>query len=571
MHNKGRTSLTVIFVTLLCAVVASTGSLPKTQSIHGPITITFAPTTTGNTAGPIQRAPAGPFALDSGGGGSVQAPTKPSQSNAGSYAGALLPAFLGDLDQAADATRYDVDLKLTADLQHLEGAQTIHYVNRSTTALREVMLRLYPNTAYLGGQMHVFGVRADGVAVEPIAFLRPSQGLTLTSTTSLTDTSLITVPLPLPLAPGQDITLTLNFSLTAQSHTTSGYRTFGWADRILALPDAYAMVPVHDESGWHVEALPSYGDIVYSDISLYHVRILAPADMVIVATGVCTQAPANASQPAAPSESTSPWVVTTCEAGPVRDFAIHASQVFQVVTATVAADSGNVVVSSYYLPEHRLGGQCALEYASAALLDFEHRFGPYPYRELKVFPSATTAGGIEYPMLAGILDTLYNADPASLEWLVVHEVSHQWWYGMVGNDQVNEPWLDEALAQYSTSLYVEDHYGRAVADAQRNERFTVRYQQELKAGYDAPVDQPTAAFDRNMYFPIIYGKGPLFFDAVRNAVTDVQFDAWLRTYFMRYRFKTAHRDDLLKLADEMGIGAPVRMAFDQWMRRVYVH
>ncbi|MCL4507394.1 MAG: M1 family metallopeptidase [Chloroflexi bacterium] len=482
-----------------------------------------------------------------------------------------MPAFLGDLDQAADATRYDIDLKLNADLQHLEGTQTIHYVNRSTTAMQEVMLRLYPNTDYLGGQMHVFDVRADGAAVEPLAFLRPSQGLTLTSTTPLTDTSLITVPLPQALAPGQVTTLTLNFTLTAQLHTNSGYRTFGWADRILALPEAYAMAPVHDESGWHVDALPSYGDIAYSDISLYRVRILAPADMVIVATGVCTQAPVSAAQLTTPTESPPAWVVTTCEAGPVRDFAIHASQVFQVVTATVAANSGNVVVSSYYMPEQKLGGQRALDYASAALLDFERRFGPYPYKELKVFPSATTAGGIEYPMLAGVLDTLYSTDPASLEWIVVHEVSHQWWYGMVGSDQVNEPWLDEALAQYSTSLYIEDRYGRAIADAQRNERFLVRYQQELKTGRDAPVDQPTAAFDRSMYFPIIYGKGPLFFDSVRRAVTDLQFDAWLKTYFMRYRFKIAHRDDLLNLADEMGIGAPVRMAFDQWMRRLYVH
>ncbi len=529
-----------------------------------PVTIVYAPAHAMTSEPPGARTGIGPEPATSD-------PAAQSQASALAYSGALLPAFAGDLNNLTQATRYDIVLQLNNDLHHADGIQTIRYTNRAATALHEVMLRLYPNTDYLGGQMHVFDVKVDGSSVTPLAFLRPGQALTLTNSPPVTDTSVITVPLPQPLQPGDVTTLALAYTLTIQPRTSNGYLTYGWADRILALPDAYAMVPVYDADGWHVDAAPSYGDIVYAEISLYRVRITAPAELVIVATGACSRQLDSADQPVAPEKALHPRAVTDCQAGPVRDFAIQASAVFQVVSQTVSTDAGPVAVSSYYMPEYQRGGQRALEYASAALLDYSRRFGPYPYKEMKVFPSATTAGGIEYPMLAGVLDTLYGADPASLEFIVAHEVSHQWWYGMVGSDQIMEPWLDESLAQYSTSLYIEGRYGRAVADAQRNERFTQRYQQELNTGHDAPVDQPTAAFDRSMYFTIIYGKGPLFYGAVRAAVGDAQFNTWLRTFFMRYRYRIAHRDDLLNLADEMGIGLQVRMAFDQWMRRVYAH
>ena len=77
--------------------------------------------------------------------------------------------------------------------------------------------------------------------------------------------------------------------------------------------------------------------------------------------------------------------------------------------------------------------------------------------------------------------------------------------------------------------------------------------------------QPTAAFDRSAYGPIVYGKGPLFFDAVRQAAGDQRFLAWLRAYFNRSRYGIARGDDLLRAADETGIGPAVRQAYQEWM------
>jgi hypothetical protein len=438
----------------------------------------------------------------------------------------------------------------------------VRYVNRGTDDLSDIMLRLYPNTSYLGGHMQVTQASVDGISVYPAVYQRPTVGISGTTGQPITDTSVLSLPLPVPLQPGQAVTLNLSFAITIPLHATGGYHTFGWANDIVSLPEAYVMVPVHDGKGWHIDVAPTYGDIVYAEASLYRVHIRAPAGLVIVATGVCSSTP---DQPILPGQDAPVWRETSCVAAPVRDFAWHASGAYQQATTTVQAAGGNVIIRSFYMPQYALGGQRALGYATQALLDYERRFGAYPYRELKVFASPNTAGGIEYPMLAGVTDSLYSQEGGYFEWITAHEVAHQWWYGMVGNDQVNEPWMDESLAQYATSLYIEDRYGMPAADEMRNLYFTSRYEHQLQIGRDQPVAQPTNMFDPNDYSPIVYGKGPLFFDAVRRTVGDQRFTAWLRVYFSRYRYRIAHADDLLAQADQTGIGDVVRQAYAQWM------
>ena len=107
-----------------------------------------------------------------------------------------------------------------------------------------------------------------------------------------------------------------------------------------------------------------------------------------------------------------------------------------------------------------------------ALRAFNERLGVYPFTELDIVSTATSALGIEYPGIIAMAVRLYppKTEYASawLESTMAHEVSHQWFYSTVGNDQQDEPWLDEALAQYSTLLYYwQDLYGPAGAEGFR--------------------------------------------------------------------------------------------------------
>jgi aminopeptidase N len=252
--------------------------------------------------------------------------------------------------------------------------------------------------------------------------------------------------------------------------------------------------------------------------------------------------------------------VSTFVTGPMRDFMLVASADY--LTSTMVVE--DTLVTSYYLPEDAEGGQQALGYAADALELFSELFGPYPYAEFDLVETPTTAGGIEYPGLVVIARQLYNQTTGFFEFATVHETAHQWWYGLVGNDQVDEPWLDEALAQYSTTLYYERLKGPDAADAIRELYFERQYARIVEEGRDQPVGKPVRAYASDDYGPIVYGKGPLFFQALRDQVGDQLFLEILRTYLKRYEYGIATPGGFLATAEQVS-GRELGGLYTEWI------
>jgi hypothetical protein len=458
------------------------------------------------------------------------------------FATALRPRFAGDVLSHADAPRYSLELTVDPAARKVAGEQQTRYVNREDAPLEELLLRLYPNTSYMAGGMTLTQVLVNGTVVTPAVLMRHDTP----------DPSAMRITLPQPLQPKQALTMSVSYVVTAPLESKAGYTTFGMIGGILALPDAYAMIAPRVNGRWLADIAPTYGDVVQSEVALYDAVIHAPKDQVLVISGMCDAPAVNGLQQS-----------VHCAGGPMRDFAIHLSRNFKPLMSVMPSQFGdNVVIKSYFTPAHGRAGENALLYAGEALRVFERRFGPYPFKELVVFESQSIAGGIEYPITVGVTASRYQNDGGYFEWIVAHEISHQWWYGMVGSDPINEAWLDEALAQYSASLYVEDRYGLPAANAERQRFFVERFEAEAKERGDSRADQPTGSFYRWTYAPIVYGKAPMFFDDVRREAGDARFNAWLRAYFERHRNGIATARDLMSLADEMGLGREARKAYE---------
>ena len=90
-----------------------------------------------------------------------------------------------------------------------------------------------------------------------------------------------------------------------------------------------------------------------------------------------------------------------------------------------------------------------------SLLFFNSKFGEYPYRQISVVKTPFLYGGMEYPNLVMIADNI--VEKKDMARVIVHELAHQWWYGVVGNDQIREAWLDESITEYSAFLFFENH------------------------------------------------------------------------------------------------------------------
>ncbi|MCB0181952.1 MAG: hypothetical protein KDI62_27240, partial [Anaerolineae bacterium] len=120
-------------------------------------------------------------------------------------------------------------------------------------------------------------------------------------------------------------------------------------------------------------------------------------------------------------------------------------------------------------------------------------------------------------------------------------------YSLVGNDQVDEPWLDEALAQYATILYYHDVYDeQAAAGFSRSlERRWARVGQA-----DIPIGLPVRDYSVDEYSGIIYGRGPLFIAHLAETMGQATFDEFLQDYYTTYRWRIATGDDFKQLAEQ---------------------
>ena len=438
----------------------------------------------------------------------------------GPYESGLVDPDEAHLPQLQGASVYHMDLELSSDAGRLEGRQEILYTNQEDGPLQEVYFRLFPNLA--GGQTSIAGLWLNGQAVLPTYELRDSA---------------MRVPLQPPLAPGEAVVVSMNYTVEIPTEGGGNYGTFIFNRDILALAHFYPMIAVYDDEGWNLEIAPESGDVVYADSSFYLVRFNAPAGMRLAASGVEIAGGAGGERQE-----------VTYAAGPARDFYIAGSAGFDVYSEVV----GSTLVNSYAFPERETRARDVLDWAVASLQSFEAQIGPYPYTELDLVTTPTLALGVEYPGIIAMNMDLYDPQasplpPAVLESTTAHEVAHQWFYAVVGNDQLDDPWLDEALAQYATYLYFLDTGGEEAAEGFRS---SLERRWQAVDREEIPIGRPVAAYQGPEYSAIVYGRGPLFFEALAQTMGDDIFSAFLQDYYRRLRWDIATPERLQTIAEE---------------------
>jgi hypothetical protein len=440
--------------------------------------------------------------------------------------------------------RYLLNITIEPEQFRFQGTLQLEYTNMENSALEQLYFRLLPNgqRSYGNGSLNVGEVKVDG-AIQP---------------TSLSmDDSVLEVELGKSVAPGEPVQVEMSFQGQVPqdfggSQPVNGYGIYNYTDGVMALANWYPILAVYDEQGWNLDKVSYIGDSVYSDMATYQVEVDLPEAQILVGTGVVQQEVAG--------EARKQYFI---ESGPVRDFFMILSPDFKSIQENVEG----TLVSSYYLPGNLSSGQRALEVASKALGAFNSQFGPYPYAELDVVDAPMqNASGVEYPGIVLIGDTLYaEYDQPAFAVTVAHEIAHQWWYNLVGNDVIEEPWLDEAMATYASGLYLESVQGRP-ALAGLMDFYQERYQRTLDSSGDHAISESLAYFetsDPRAYGGIVYAKGALFLNALRQEIGDAAFFGALQRYFQDYRYQIATGGDLLT-AFETSAAASLNSFYQTW-------
>jgi hypothetical protein len=437
------------------------------------------------------------------------------------YQSGLISEEGGILEEFPAATIYHLNLDIS-DSNLVAGEMEARYVNQEIEPLDELFLHLFAEK--LGGEIEVSELRVNG---EPAPFASTN--------------GMLQVDLAEPLAPGQGTVLSLKFETSVPGEETTKYGVLAYKENILALAHFYPMFAVYDDQGWHTEPTADHGDETFADMSFYLVQVSAPADQVLVTAGVEVN-----------RDEDDGLQRVTYAAGPARDFYLVASDEFEVVQEQV----GGVLIRSFAPSGLLDGAQLALDVTVDSLQSFSSRFGPYPYSELDVVTTPTDALGIEYPGIYANALRIYDLSGNSssgvpnrtlIESVSAHETAHQWFYNLIGNDQLNEPWLDEAVTQYATWLYYIDRYGEQNAQG-LYESFEDRWGRTDFA--EIPIGLPADAYNGLEYSAIVYGRGPIFLNELAGIMGQETFDGFLQDYAERYRWQIAYGEDFLELAEE---------------------
>ncbi len=452
------------------------------------------------------------------------------------YGSAMRPEFREDIAAFSDAPRYSLDITLTliSDRASIGGQLVVQYTNRADEPLHEIVFRLYPNLETFSGSTTIGSVFIDSQAVIPIYD---------------ETTTLMTLPLTRSLQPDDTTQIELRFDTMIPANDRRLYDQFSYLNGALALPNFYPMLSVYGDDGWWRNTAHPQGDAVYSETAFFDVSLRVPGDLVVITSGDRIESYLNAD-----GTRTHHYIAPL-----MRDFAVMAAPGYE----TISTQQDGVNIDVHFLPGGDNGAVAVRRYAAEAIRIFTQHFGPYPYTELDIVETYTVAGGIEYPGLIVIQDDSWNAMNAFLEVVTAHEVAHQWWYGLVGNDQTRHPWLDEALAQYSTALYYGGLYS---PDTQADTLLEYRntWQEYLSRHADRPIGGAVTDYSGDDYFFFVYQKGPLFFATLADTYGEEALLAALSDYFQTYRYDIVTPDDL-QLSLETSLGVDLDDLFAEWV------
>ncbi|KPL86198.1 M1 family metallopeptidase [Herpetosiphon geysericola] len=437
---------------------------------------------------------------------------------------ALRPAFASDAANQS-MPRYAMQITLDPAAGSYSGSQVITYTNTTGASIDSLVLRSYPNFPP--------DVQGDGGDTTLNVTKVWSNAGELTINREAENTA-FRIKLASTLAPNQQVVINTSFAGTIKA----------WPDGSYPLLSAYPMLAVWDAAAndWRMD-VTRFPDRVLAETALYLVELTLPAELEVIGAGSLLRQNADRS-------------VRTYVSGPVREWAAA------VGTFSSSSTLLDEIEVTAYGPEY-LDLERVREMAVGALRSYQAKFGAYPYRKLDVHVMPwDSRGGIEYPAYTIILvDSVVNRE---IDYVVFHEVAHQWWYGMLGNDIYREAWLDEALANYLTYVATQAVLGQAAANSYYAGEIE-RLERSNQANGNWPAGLAINEYPSfNSYYRAVYGKGAAMLHQLRIKLGDQAFFQGLGQLHTQQRYQIISRSDF-QAAMEQTSGQTLGEWLDRWL------
>jgi hypothetical protein len=501
---------------------------------------------------------------------------------------AVLPQIaLSQADYWQQEVRYNIQVALNDKQHSLKGDLSVEYINHSPDTLRYIWFHLWPNAYKNMNTALAKQLAADNkqqgankiIEKKPVinetGFIDSLRftinGQTATTENDTTNIDMIKLVLAQPLLPGKQVTIATPFYVKLPNY----YSRSGYNGQQFMVCQWYPKPAVYDRTGWHAFPYLDQGEF-YSEYGSFTVNITVPAEYVVGATGTLQTLPElgkykqiglqnNRNEKVVLYKTTTPGKLKTLKyfGERIHDFAWFAGKDYVIRYDTLQlAERDTVDVFSYGQTAGNKTWKNSTSYIKDAVRHYSKWIGRYPYPVVQAVegPKNLSSGGMEYPMIT--LITSPNAKEEEMDAVITHEVGHNWFYGILGNNERDHPWMDEGLNTYFQFRYEAEKYRtnslfgpmipKDVKELSEAE-FQARIYQVLSSiPADKPINTGSTGFtNKDDYGIVIYVKTAVWMYILENYLGRDVLDKALQSYFTKWQFKHPQPEDFKKELEEV--------------------
>lgn len=501
----------------------------------------------------------------------------------------LFPAgAAADEDVPAWLPRYDLAVRVDVAASKVDVHEQITWTNRHDRPAHELVFNAHSRytvpkeqIGFMAKTIELLRLRpsdaldTDGAAlnVKRASLRSDAAGLKAEETplefhfSGETQTDLV-VKLPRPVGRGETVTIVLESTL----HLPQKQGRWGQWHGVTFLSTWLPVVAVYDDDGWHPTPFVAWHQPFFNEAGVYHAQITVPAEQHVACTGSVS----------AIKDLPDGWKQLSVSAQGVRDFALLCSN--RYVEFTGEADRGPglppVKVRVLAFPEHEFYAKQMLATACETLPLYGKWFGPYPYPEFTLVESYFGWNGNECATLVMIDERVFGMPKLAcnyIEYLVSHEICHQWWYNLVGTNGYCETWMDEALATHFSHRFMNGKHGKnnALMHYPKGLEWLPNIRREdyrmsgilgtIGRGEHQAILQEMPKFGHlaNL-FSLCYDKGARVVGMIEDRLGDEGFIDFIRVVQQKYRYRILRVEDFRREL-EAYTGRSWEQFFHDWL------
>lgn len=458
----------------------------------------------------------------------------------------------GRFQQAVD---YKMEVQMDVKTNQYSGTQTLNYTNNSPDTLTRVFYHLYYNAFQPGSMMDVRSrtiADPDARVKDRIFKLKPEEiGYLHAKSLKMNGKSvkfkevetILEVDLHEPILPNTTVTLEMEFEGQVPLQVRRSGRDSDEGVRY-SMSQWYPKMANYDEQGWH--ANPYIGREFYGIFGDFEVKITIDKSYVLGGTGYL-QNPneighgyedAGVKVPA-PKGNTLTWHFV---APKVHDFMWGADPKYKHDKIQM---SNGIMVHHFYIPGEKTSENWEkLKELTPKAIDFmSKKFGQYPYKQFSVVQGGD--GGMEYAM-----STLITGERSlpSLVGVLVHELAHSWFHGVLATNESLYPWMDEGFTSYATNLTMANIF-QANPNPQRGSY--AGYYRLAKSGLEEPMSTHSDHYHTNTaYSSAAYAKGAVFLAQLGYVLGEEVRDRGMLRYWNTWQFRHPNVNDFIRVMEK---------------------